>query len=114
MHLFIDFWLHWVLAAAHGLSLVSASGGYFSFWCTDFSLQWLLFLQSTGSLLLLSGLPKWQHWDTVAAVCGPWSTWASIVVAHGLSCSTACGIFPDPRSNLCPLHWQADSYPLDH
>ena len=33
----------------------------------------------------------------------------SVVVAHGLSCSTACGIFPDQGSNLCPLHWQADS-----
>ena len=31
-------------------------------------------------------------------------------MAHGLSCSTACGIFPDQRSNLCPLHWQADSF----
>ena len=28
---------------------------------------------------------------------------------HRLSCSTACGIFPDQVSNLCPLHWQADS-----
>ena len=27
----------------------------------------------------------------------------SVVVAHGLSCSTACGIFPDQGSNLCPL-----------
>ena len=34
---------------------------------------------------------------------------ASVVVAHGLSCSAACGIFPDQGSNLCPLHWQADS-----
>ena len=33
----------------------------------------------------------------------------SVVVAHGLCCSTACGIFPDQGSNLCPLHWQADS-----
>ena len=60
---------------------------------------------------------------------GAWAlgTWASVVVAHGLSscgsqalehrlsscvhglsCSAACGIFPD-RSNPCPLHWQADS-----
>ena len=38
-----------------------------------------------------------------------WHT-GSAVVAHGLSCSTACGIFPDQRSNLCPLHWQADSF----
>ena len=26
----------------------------------------------------------------------------------------ACGIFPDQGLNLCPLHWQADSYPLRH
>ena len=26
-----------------------------------------------------------------------------------LSCSTACGIFLDQGSNLCLLHWQADS-----
>ena len=38
----------------------------------------------------------------------------SVVVAHGPSCSTACGIFPDQGSNLCPLHWQADSQPLRH
>ena len=35
--------------------------------------------------------------------------WASVVVARGLSCSVACGIFPDQGSNPCPLHWQADS-----
>ena len=28
-------------------------------------------------------------------------------MAHGLSCSMACGIFPDQGSNPCPLHWQA-------
>ena len=39
---------------------------------------------------------------------------ASVVVAHGLSCSVACGIFPDQGSNLYPLHWQADSQPLGH
>ena len=38
----------------------------------------------------------------------------SVVVAHGLSCSVACGIFPDQGSNPCPLHWQADSQPLRH
>ena len=35
-------------------------------------------------------------------------------VAHGSSCSAACGIFPDQGSNPCPLHWQADSQPLRH
>ena len=34
---------------AWGFSLVAASRGYSSLWCTGFSLQWLLLLQSTGS-----------------------------------------------------------------
>ena len=38
----------------------------------------------------------------------------SVVVAHGPSCSAACGIFLDQGSNPCPLHWQADSQPLRH
>ena len=38
----------------------------------------------------------------------------SVVVVHGLSCSAACRIFPDQGSNPCPLHWQADSWPLCH
>ena len=33
-------------------------------------------------------------------------------MAHGPSCSTACGILLDQGSNLCPLLWQADSLPL--
>ena len=37
-----------------------------------------------------------------------------MVVAYRLSCSAACGIFPDQGSNQCALHWQADSYPLRH
>ena len=43
--------------------------------------------------------------------CRAWAlgAQASVVVAHGLSCSAACGIFPDQGSSLCPLHWQADS-----
>ena len=35
-------------------------------------------------------------------------------MAHGPSCSAACGIFPDQGSILYPLHWQADSQPLRH
>ena len=34
---------------------------------------------------------------------------ASVVVAHGLSCATACGTFLDQELNLCPLPW-----PLEH
>ena len=86
--LFIYFWLHWVFVALCRLSLV-ASVSYSSFQCLRFSLRWLLLLLSVGprvlglQLLRLSG---------------------SVVVAHGLmSYSTACGIFPDQGSNLCPL-----------
>ena len=38
----------------------------------------------------------------------------SIVVVHGFSCSTACGILPDRGLNPCLLHWQVDSLPLSH
>ena len=37
-----------------------------------------------------------------------------IVVAHGLSCSLACGILPNQGSNRCLLHWQVDSLPPSH
>ena len=37
-----------------------------------------------------------------------------VIVAHGPSCSAACGILPDQGSNPCLLHWQADSQPLRH
>ena len=37
-----------------------------------------------------------------------------VVVAHGISCPEACGIFQDQGLNLCPLHQQVDSYSLDH
>ena len=35
-------------------------------------------------------------------------------MAQGLRCSMACGILPDRGSNLCLLHWQADSLPLSY
>ena len=68
-----------------------------------FPLQGLLLLRSTGS----------SGWASVVAVSGLWNG-GSILVAHGLSCSEACGIFPDQGLNLCPLHWQAVSLPLSH
>ena len=37
---------------------------------------------------------------------------ASVVLAHGLSCAAARGIFPDQGSNPSPLRQQADSSPL--
>ena len=40
---------------------------------------------------------------------------SSVVVARGLSCPMACGILvPGQGSYPHPLHWKADSLPLDH
>ena len=82
----IYFWLYWVSIAVWGLSLVAASGVYLCLQCSDFS---------------FGGF----------SCCGTRALWlpVSVVVAHGLSCSAACGIFPDRGSNPCPLHWQGDS-----
>ena len=90
IYLFI-FWLCWVLVSVRGLSLVVASGGHSSSWCAGLSLSWPLLLWSTGSRRA-----------------------GSVVVAHGPSCSAACGIFPDRGSNPCPQHWQANYQPLCH
>ena len=75
----------------HGPSPVAVSGDHSSLRCAGPSLSWPLLLQSTGSR------------------CA-----GSVVVAHGPSRSTACGIFPDQGSNPCPLHRQTDSQPLHH
>ena len=91
IYLFIYFWLCWVFVSVRGLSLVVASRGHSSSRCTGLSLSRPLLLRSTGSRCT-----------------------GSVVVAHGPSCSVACGIFPDQGSNPCPLHWQADSQPLRH
>ena len=82
----IYFQLHWIFAAACGVSPVVVSGGYSLSQCVGFSVWWLLLLRSMDS-----------------------SQVGSVVVAHGLSCSMALGIFQDQRSNPCPLHWQAES-----
>ena len=73
------------------LSLVVASRGHSSSRCAGLSLSQPLLL-----------------WSSSSRCAG------SVVVAHGPSCSAACGILPDQGSNPCPLHWQADSPPLRH
>ena len=84
-NLCIYFWLCWVFTAERGLPPVVGSRGY----C----------LVVPGLLLAVASL---------AAELRLWST-GSVVMAHGLSLSMACGTFPDQGSNLCPTHWQADS-----
>ena len=78
---FIYLWLCWVFISVRGLPLVEASGGHSSSRCAGLSLSRPLLLQSTGSRRT-----------------------GSVIVAHGPSCSAACGTFPDQGSNPCPLH----------
>ena len=56
----------------------------------------------------------WHMGSVVAAVVPGLQSTSSTVVAHGLSCSETCGVFPDQGSNLCLLHWQAETLPLSH
>ena len=91
IYFYIYFWLCWVLASVRGPSPVAASGGRSSSQCAGVSPSRPLLLWSTGSRCT-----------------------GSVAVAHGPSCSAACGILPDQGSNPCPLHWQADSQPLCH
>ena len=93
-HLFIYLFIFGCVGSSflcEGFSLVAASGGHSSSRCAGLSLSRPLLLRDTGSRRA-----------------------GSVVVAHGLSCSAACGIFPDQGSNPCLLHWQADSQPLCH
>ena len=90
-YLFIYLWLCWVFVSARGPSPVVASGGHSSSRRAGLPPSRPLPLRSTGSRRA-----------------------GSAIVAHGRSCSVACGIFPDQGPNPCPLHWQADSQPLRH
>ena len=72
----------------HRLSLVAVSGG-------------LLFVVVVASLVAEQGSRRVGF-----SSCG---VWPIIVVAHGLCCSVACGVFLDQGSNLRALHWQVDS-----
>ena len=74
-----------------GFLQLRRAGGHSSSRCVGLSLSRPLLLQSTGSRRA-----------------------GSVVVAHGPSCSAACGILPDQGSNPCPPHWQADSQPLHY
>ena len=82
----------WVLIAAGGLSLAVAS--------RDYSL-----VAMHGGLLTAAAYPVAKPRLQGRGLGG---------MVHGLICPTACGIFPDHGLNLCPLHCQGDSLPLDH
>ena len=81
LFLFIYLWLHLVFVAMLGLSLTEESGGY-------------------------SLCSAW------ASHCAGFSYSSSPALESGLIgfvASRRVGIFLEQGSNLCPLHWQADS-----
>ena len=47
-----------------------------------------------GLLITVASLMEHRFWSLCL-----------VVVAHRLSCSSACGIFLDQGLNPCPLHW---------
>ena len=81
LFIYLFFVLCWVFVSVRGLPPAAARGGHSSLRCAGLSLSRPLPLRSTGS-----------------------SRAGSVTVAHGPSCSAACGIFPDQGSNPCPLH----------
>ena len=54
------------------------------------------------------------HGLLVAVACGAQALRHVGLSTCGLISLVACGIFPDRGLNLCLLHWQVDSQPLDH
>ena len=104
--LFTYFWLHSVVIDACGLSLVAARVratlhcGSWASHCSGFSCCGAQALGAQASVVVARGLSS----------CGSRALGSgSVSEAHGLSCSAACGIFPNQGSNPCPLHWQVDS-----
>ena len=90
-------------------------------WLCWVSLLWELFSSCSGQASHCGGFSGCRAWTlgagmSVVVACGLsshrlWST-GSLVLAHWLSCFTACGIFPDWGLNPRLLHWQADSLSL--
>jgi len=78
--------------AVCGLSLVAVSWDYSSFLVRGL-------LIAVASPCKACALGMRASMGSVVVVCGPWST-GSVVTAHRLSCSSACGIFPDQKSNV--------------
>ena len=92
---FIYFCLHWVFAAARGLSLVASSGGYCSLRYEGFSLSWLwlLLLRSMGSSVVEArGLSS----------CGSWALECRLS-SCGTRAELLCGMWDLPGPGLEPV-----------
>ena len=75
-----------------GLSLIVVSWDYSSFLVRGL-------LIAVASPCKACALGMQASVGSVVVVRGPWSA-GSVVMAHRLSCSSACGVFPDQKSNV--------------
>ena len=108
--------LCWFLFEELRTCMMSKRPSFFFFSFFFFLLCWVFVVFQELSLVAEVGVTL--CWGVQASQCGGLSccwaralgTWASVAArglsswVHGLSCSAACGIFPDQGSNLCPLH----------
>ena len=90
-------WCTWAFPSCGKQGPLSSCGAQASHW-DGFSCRGARTLGCRPSVVVALGLSS----------CGSWA------LEHRLSCSMACGIFPDQRSNWCLPHCQVDSLPLDH
>ena len=111
---FLCVWPHWVFVAVHGLSLVAASGGYSSLWCTGFSLWWLLCVEHRLQVcrlqqLWLAGSRAQAQWLWRTGLAAPrhvgssWTRARTCVPCIGRQILNHCATREVPRIvfNLC-------------
>ena len=89
---------------------------YFYFWSLYLGLCWCVWaFSSCGECGLLSSAVPWLPTAVAFSRCAARALAVqasavqpagSVVVAHWLNCSAACGIFSDHGLNLCSPHWQ--------
>ena len=97
LFIYFYFWLCQVFLAGCGLSLVAASGGYFSLWCAGFSLQWLLLLWSTGSRCTCSVVVACR-----LSSCGPQALECRLS-SCGAQAQLLCSMWDLPRPGIEPM-----------
>ena len=94
---------------------------YFCFWlpqvfgavCGLFVVAWGLYVVVLGLLIAVASLLLRNVFSRACRLQQLWHT-GSVVVAQGLSCSTAHGLFPNQGSNPYLLLGQAESLSLSH
>ena len=100
-------------------SLFSIFGGLICLFLGFSWLRWVLLIVAhtfSSEWGLLSCYSAWASHCVGFSCCGAQVLGhaGSVVEAHGLSCPSACGIFPEQKLNLYPFHWKEDSQPLEH